>query len=930
MTLPQLRDKVAAPALLSHAIADGVLRHIGFACWEMPATRSGGYMNGLELLDVADEQAWIKPQFQNLPGTMNAQRLLDLRTDGLRPINLAELGASGVYDHGTSISFQNTTFSPERSSGGIDSVYLFTDELNAILSEWGKPIYVHLGAANNADFFIGELRYNAAYGLRTRGELSNPWSGVVNGAAFGADDSTYIRGTDMIGSDMVFRQWYHPVYDTTNPTVTGHVLTSIADTVRAWGNQLRYVVNGESAALLQAQFPPADRSTCGTEPLPSDCQVCEQVTNYPAAAAAGFRAYLTDILGLTTVEAVNERWDSDYAALEDIDPTTTPFCPGNPKGLEDWRQFWGFLGEELALAQTHAAKGEDHSAHVSGMRFGIAGCEHSWMTSDQPSLGDWSGETSFAYLHDRVHPLALVADAARLGGVPVLFPFTAPPYIPAASVTTDPTVPPVLRAIRTYTQNEVRWMFRDLLIAGGVHVGYLWSIGVGFGAHQPSVDAVTGGLDWIRDLHDKALALSGPWQRTVLHVERAEDMTRPKFPGGSGRCSYHLQRRFRARGRPTAMITSTRPLERPLARWWLERSLVIVPYPADVVGLRDVYAGLFASPARGAALLIEQTTSDDPPAWVDPVPVVQTTIGAAYRYPGTNVFWFGARHPGPCGTDQMWGSVAQIIDHVVVPAMDAVITASLPDGDPYIGRPIVATPVDPAEPFDVVTSFVTDGLTWTVAASNLADQPVEFSLSVRAETQTAIGATYSPLHIHLGAGATEIIVLTPTAYGVSSGDVVAAIAELDANLTTLGTAGFAVGDALAVLARASDLRTAGYDARAAAAVVAVARMPLLRVTGDASSVTVQVSRAGLPGEAASSPMIGAAVRFAWPLNGGESGPAGVTDGSGEFTAAPGAPSDQRWDFATQTLVVPPAGAADLLDVYVTATDGASSKASLTL
>lgn len=938
-TIAELRDSATRPMLLTHAVPNGVLYHTGLALWEMPATRSGGYMNYLQTLDQVLEPTFLAAPFRNQPSITTATRLQALRDDLLGTpygqLVLAEL-AQEPYSSGNSIILQNTTFSPSRSAAGVNSVATMQAEIDAILAQWPGALYLHLGPSNGQGFFGGSLRFNVHYALRTRTGASNPFLAVLD-PAWALDARQHVQQTDLPNADLVGRPWYHCLYDITHPEVVALIDTSIEQTVQQHGSNCRYVVHGENQQLYHAIIPAADRSQCGLQPFLDQCQECEPVTHYPDGATAGFRNYLTNVLGLSAAE-ISDRWSQDIDDINDVDPVTIAFCPGNPVGLADFYEYTEYTARELAARQYRVAKSTNASADVAVMQFGVAGSEWSWLCGGRAASGDWSGETFAAYNTERDHILAIVADAARLSGDPMMFAVTAPPFFTPPIGDTDPAHPPLLRVVRGYTAPMVRSLFRDILTAGVAQIGYNKCPGVGFGSHAPSVDAVSGEIAAMRAMHADNLQMCGPWQRVCLHIERPEDLRRPKFPGGGGRCAFHLQRRLRAASTPAALLSSDRLLLRPHARWWLRRSLVVCPYPADVVARRDSYVPLFPEDSPGAALIIEQTTAESLPAWVQTAPVVSTPIGSVYRVIDTgnptNVYWLGARHPGPCGTDEMWAHVAHVVHQQVIPALGQFITSALGQEE-WIPTPILLTEADPStgQPSlitDVVANSVTDGLTWFVGVGNLSAKAREVTVQIQ-QSDPSSSISYPVQTVSVPAFDTAWLQVLPQ-IDIGQLHVESELEALEASAIVLGGLGYDVSSATAALQAAQDLIDDSQVERATAAVVAVSRMCFVATSWNSGTgiLTVSVRKLGLGGESEHSPVASADVLVIWPMNSGEEGVSGQTDGSGSVTLAIGSPAEKRWDFATSNAVDPPAAAGEMVHIEVCAPDGAAAKVQVSL
>lgn len=934
MTIADLRDRGLFPALFSDRVADGVLHDVGLAAWEMPATATGGgYTHYARPQYHEDHEAFMAPAFRSNPAMVTRSSMASLH----QALHVSEHGTMRledlptVYGKGTSLALQNCVLAPDRSVGGVDSFYDYEADVQAILAQWagGRRLYLHCGVANNEQFPTGSPRFNAHYGLRCR-PASNLLFGAVSPSHLGIGADTYVHQASLICADAVVRPWVRTVMDPTNPGVVALAHAQIAQLVSQFGTAASYVVHGESSMI--AFLPPLpgapDRGPCEKEPLPESCSHCEPAAAYSTALNAAFRAYLEHELGITTVAELNERWESDLSSLDDVAPTTPGFfCPGLPNGLRDYLGFLRWLLSEAAIQEYHAAKGANPMIKASAMRFGPAGLEQSWLAGDFGSVGDWSAETWSTYVTDRRHVLETITTAARLSGVPMCWPITAPPFIPNAPDPNQYSAPVILLPIRTYQQAQARSFFRDVMTSGAAHIGYLKAPVVSFGQDPDSVAAILGVVEDIVSRHEEQFAFCGAWQRVVLHCERFDGFDHPPLDDGCGRVTSHLLRRFRTRRVPVALCSDDRVRVRPLSRWWLGRSIVIVPFHSRADEIRADYETLFPAGAPGAALFVHDAAGS-PPAWVDDAVELGTPVGALHRAAsGANVWYLACREAGPCTVDELWGAIAATIDAWVRPHMlQDVATEPVP----HVADPIEVTLDAGVHATDVVATTVTDGLNFTVGLTNLSAAEQKLFLHVRPEIAQGLGVQYSVHEVSLPPGETEFVTLLAEGHGV---DVEQAIDGGQANLSTVDPS-YDTAAADAALTRAEALRGAGHEARALAGYLAAVRMPILRTTVLTSPLRVRVDvlRLGLFGELEpTTPIEGAQVLFVWPLNGREEGASGTTDGTGSVTLEVGAPAQERWDYAAGEFVAPAQDAAAVVEVQVTdPATGASSRATVSL
>lgn len=909
-TLATLRANALSPALYSDRVPDGVLRDVGLSAWEMPAGHGRGYMNYLRALDGAVLDAFLLEPVRSNPAFVNRAHLEEFRAniDAHGTLLIPEL--STIYGRGTSLCLQNCVFSPSRTALGVNSFHDFAPGVDAVLDEWsGKRLYLNVGMANGAEFLTGELRFNLAHPLECRPAV-NLRRLYVDAAAFSVAASHYIHETSQFCSDMVPRPHLHPVFDPTHPDVVALCLDSITDLATSLGAAVRYVVHGESSMVIPLLG--SDQTKCGAElPLTTDCQNCEPVTPYSAAVVAGFRVYLEAVLGLS-IGQVNERWNTDYADFTEIDPATIAFCPGNPEGLKEWRRYLTFLILELGIVELSAAKTAAPTAECGVLRFAARGAELSWLAGDFAALGDWQNHTYDSYRAAAEFDLEVTADAARLSGVPPAFPISS-----AVHDLVDPVEPQdnpkVFRAWWRYRDDGLDSFFRDLLTAGCAHHSYLRAPGNAIVEHAESLEAVMSAIEDVAAQHPTHLAMCGAWQRVAIHVEDLEQLKHPKQPGGGPRVAWHLRRLLRGQHVPVALFSEPRVRTRTLARWWLSRSLVVVPYHTQLEEIQEDYADLFPAGAPGAALFVAKSLTGAVPEWVDQTPLVETPVGPLHRCVDglgdqTNCFYLAARAPA-CSLDATWSIIAGTIDSTVRPLIESYIAASG-------GAPFTAAPVTITGPSPVVANHVTDGLNFLVAVSNMATAgTATVTVGVAPAVAAALGVTYPQQVVSLAAGQGARVLLEAVPVGI---DVAAAIADANSKLDTLeGLGAYDTAAGRDCLTRASALLPA-HPGRALAAYTAAVRMVYLQTAVDPGLVTVSARRIGIVGEAATAPVAGCRVQLLFPLNGREEQEdEGVTDGSGVAGVAVSAPASPRWDFATGTWGAPPAGAGDLVEVHVT-------------
>lgn len=921
-TLSTLRANALSPALYADRVPDGVLKDVGLAAWEMPDGHLAGYMNYLGKLDGDALDALLLEPVQSNPAFCNRAHLEEFKTNIEAHGTLLIPDLATIYGRGTSLCLQNTVFSPQRSSGGVDSYHDFEPAVTAVLDEWaGKRLYINVGMANGSEFLTGELRYNLQYPLQCR-DGENSRRPFVDFTAFSVSTTDYIHETSQGLSDMVFRPHLHGVFDPTHPTAVGQCLDSLTALATALGDSVRYVVHGESGTTIGKLG--VDVSACGADtPLTDECQNCEPATPYSAEAVAGFRAYLEDVRGFT-IDDVNARWDADLANFGEIDPATVPFCPGNPAGLEDWRDYQTFLMLQLGVTELATTKAAAPDAQCGVLRFAARGAELSWLSGDFPVLGDWQNHTYESYREAAEFDLDVTCAAARLSGVPPAFPICSAVHN-VVTPSDPPENPPVFRAWWRYDQDKAPWFFRDLWTAGVAHQSYLRAPGNTIVQHAPSLEAVMGSIEDIVALHPTHLAMSGAWQRVAIHVEDLEQLKHPLQLDGGARTAWYLNSLLRQDHVPAALFSEARVRTRTLARWWLGRSMVVVPFHSDMEALYSDYVDLFPDEAPGAAIFVARALTGSVPDWVEPTPILNTTAGPLYRVNDglgdpVNCFYLSARtrcaersatrvDAPPDAMDTIWDLVADALHDTVMPAVRDYIGDS--GGTPYQDNPLT---VEASLP--VVAKQVTDGLNFAVAVSNMATTgTATVTLGVQSAVADALGVTYTPQEVALGPSESAYVLLEaePTAI-----DIAAAIADADAKLDVLeGMGAYDTAAGRELLTQASAL-LAAHPGRALAAYVAATRMLYLLTSYAAPDLTVTARRIGIVGEADTVAVEGARVQLLFILNGREEQETeGTTNGSGVAVVAVGAPASERWDFTTQSWGAAPAGSGDLVEVSVT-------------
>ena len=625
-TLAGIRASLYAPGLFGHHVPRGVLGDFGLAAWEMPASANGaGQLAWLHATDLDLYESFLRENVAESPTVAGKKFLEELRdttlVSPLAVMNLAEL-ANGGYP-GNSLCLQNLYAGFSRSSGGVDSVYDFSGDVQGILAQWtgGKRLWINVGLGNTPAFLAGELRFNSRYSVKGR-PAQNVFLPYVQASVLGLTPEDIIYVTSLAGSDAETRLWPHTVYDPTLPEVVALCRQHLIDMVGELGTSVRWIVEGENFPWLPNNLPGNPVTICAQRPVIEVCETCEPLGPWSEHHTEGFVNYLQNKLGFD-IDDVNDRWGSSLPSFEPIQPHVNRFCSTAAKAVDDYQRFCEFLLGEATLQHCHAIKQAEPNAIVTPLHFNELGMELGALSGDVPTVGNWEGRAEEQYLAERTFNLHAVANVARLSGSGPVYHVSSPTFIDLSPDWAGPTeTPKLMRARRSYEARHLGWFLRELLTASTVHIGYRKSPGGdSFDPLPASKTAVFDAVAQVLAAHPTQLAGMGQWQRLAIHCEDLLRYQQPTWHVPSSRAAFHLATRWREEHRPCAVFSSDRWFTRPQSRWQLQHSLVVVPYHSQVDTLVNTYRTLFPEGAPGGALLIRESYTGTPPVYVDPQPV---------------------------------------------------------------------------------------------------------------------------------------------------------------------------------------------------------------------------------------------------------------------------------------------------------------------
>lgn len=912
-TLSQLRDNAQGPFLFTDAVADGVLADVGLAAQELPEDFEGGALTGyLHQTDPADHDAFIRPEYRSLPTTFKGSDLANLREALLVEGAMQIEDVATTYGRGTSLSLQNIGFCPvQATADDAPSFYDYGTPLGALLAEWpNRPPFVNCGDANNFLFLTGSFHTNNKYGVEARAD-NNPFRAQTLAQDFGVTVNGFVRFTEQVCADNVVRYFPKTIYDPTNPTIAPLTLAHCAQLATQFGTQLRYMCHGESVTSLYHDTLP---------------QVGEPPANVAVHVVDGFRAWLQAPEGLNlTLTQVNTRWGTGYSSFASIDPRTIPLS--TTAAIADYRAFQSYLLKHLGLQQYRAAKAASPTIEGTRFSFGTLGVELSGHVGEFAAVGDWQAEAEYGsqqnqpgkgYRETGEYLLRPIADTGTLSGNPACMPITSPTFTRATSFTGQEHLWPINRAGRNYTTQQVMWLARDAMRAKAIGIGYLFGTpNFSFGAHAPSRTAVLSAIDSLVAMHAERFALCSGHSRIVLHVDPL-DATNFRVEGSStspARCAYHVHRLLRDRTIGSTIMHETEVMERPHVRATLERSITVIPWHSQIGDLVDTYASLLPAGSTGSAVVIH-TASMEFPEWAHADNVITTPIGTLHNIRpasvgsiATNCWLYLVRPRRRCEKPDIYlGKVAKYLADNVLPLVESQTANSF--GTLFLKSPVI---VDSASS-QLATNYVTDGIDWTVAVSNMGTTSATAEVRIESNLETSLDVSYPTANITLAAGETQFVTINATTTGI---DVQAAIDDAQAKLALMAP-GYAasVAQVAEILDHAEQVFS-DSPSRALAGYIAAVRAPLVSVSIASGVATVTVQRLGIVGAGTSETITGATVLVTWPLALREHGPSSVTDGSGVAAITLGAPSARHYDFETQSFVGTWGGSSSRIEVQVT-------------
>lgn len=919
----EIRARAHGPALYAHGVAEGNLRHIGMAEWALPEdpgtpgeAHTTAYMHGLKTLSGADYEAFVAPGSVTLGAQMMSRADMEaLRADLIGNVAArianAELQAGGVYRRGTSIALQSCMMSPVGSAPPF-TAHNYAPILTSIRALFNGTIWAQVGESNHSLSWPGSFKFNNRYPIRAR-PLENTFrkvgtlEAVVAGDAIGLDQDAWVFDANtFFTAPLDATKFYpHTVYDPTDPTVFALIQSSVAGLVTSLGTQVRWMVEGEGSLSHRGALG-RDTTRCGLDSPEATCWNCDPTTHYSQRMLDGFRVWLQQVKG-ETIATINERWGKTYTSFSDIDPRVAYVDQGFvryefariPQAQADYEEYLSYLRQEVAIQNAITAKATNNAAIVSKFGFGLKGGEDAWLGSDLATRGDWhNGDSQEIYRVNRRNWFDRIIAGDRLSGTRGGLAITCSTFGPASALP-QAGIPPLLKALRTYTRDMVNWSLRDAWCSGVFHFGYLHTIGFSIAGDPPSVDAVLGAFEALTAIRATHLEGFGPWQRYAIHSSNLEGAFTEKDTG-SGRQAYALYDRLRVNNIPCALFQNQRVMTRTLAQWHLKRSLVVVPFHDDQAALLPTYLTWFPAGAPGAALFICDGSPTGTVASLG-APVMVDETGALHRVhqagTNTNVWVYLCRDRRVCTTrDTYYQRIADLVEGSIRATLEAAVASTT--ADPFVVAPLLFSGSE------VVAQYNTDGLNWSVAVSNMTTTAGSVTITVDPRLATALGVTYSPAVVALNGNETKFVLIEATSSGI---DVAAAITDAQGALASL--AGYDVAAVTDLLTKAAAI-VGTKPGRALALYAQACRLPVLRATYGAGNVTINARRLGVTTEANVVAVTGARVQLTFPLNYGEEQAAeAVTNGSGDAVVAVGSPIAKRWDFITTNAPVAPAGSA---------------------
>ena len=908
-TLVDLRARGLFPTLFLHRVPGGVLHDIGYALWEMPANSGGGYTAMLKE-DLDQYDAFLQPIFRTLPNTANKLTLTELRDALYGPFGALDMTKlPTTYAEGTSLILQNCVLQVRRI-GGVDSIYDSRPVVADIRASMdpNTRLWIHCGMAENILFPQHEINALVHYSHQVKQGRPNPGQVVVNQAAYPVIGTRkYIHIGSTISAQATQLVFYRPPLDPTIPEIVQLDLQQVTEMVTAFGPEATFVLFGETYGSV---LPPGDGGLCNRELLASVCAACEPVSSYRDADIEGFQAYLVQVLGLDRTK-LRARWGgaADSAGIREIDDVNAVaqvYCPDLPAALRDWRDYVSLKLRSLRRHEYAAAKAAVPTVRATTMVFGV-GIEQSWLESDFGSVGDWVNSED-TYLAQGRWPMQTVCAFAKLSGEPPAFAISSPPAKGEVPPGQD-LVPPILRVIRTLNANNTRWWLRDILCAGAGHIGYRRGPVGSLEFHAPTANAVSNLFADVRSMQPTMLENHGPHQRIALHVEDPELIHTtdydPRLRPSGARVADFLEQKLKAEHATYALFSdASRVLGRSFALAHLKRSIVVSLYPSSPVRVGALLREHFtAAKATGCAVIVyDPLVAEADTADIDPSHLLAVPVGRLHRCGGSDsrLFVLHTRPGATCEGDAFYALVADSLQRVVIPYLIANHTTAT--GMPFVLSPLEVTTVAPR----VFTNFVSDGLNFTVAVSNMgeeADGPVDVDVTVKASVAAALDVTYPTHNLTLDPGETEFVQLQAVPSGI---DIAAAIADGVTRLGALAGDGFDTTHGEKLLDQAEARRVAGDNGRALGAYLAAIRALYVKTSFNDPTLTVTVARAKLLGEGAGSLAVdGAEVQAFFPRNVFELAAHGVTDASGVVSMVIGWPMEKHWSLLHNRPVAAP-------------------------
>jgi hypothetical protein len=511
-----------------------------------------------------------------------------------------------------------------------------------------------------------------------------------------------------------------------------------------------------------------------------ECRNCQPLAPYSAELDVAFREYLKEILGLVDpnggldIDAVNARWGltntDPFDSEAKVSPSTEDWCKvrigeapppltgAYYKAVEDYRAFIERLERDLYIIQyVEAKKHAVHGRH--GMR-GPFNAEQAWLNSDLLLSGEWY-HRQIQIEEPLERALYYQASMCRIGGKPAGFPLASPPsteregsleilskagkpgyavppqeWLEGNPLTGEPRASAAFEP-RCITREHFFFLYQDILTAGVFGFGYhrLYGFGVfdsvkrelhddlgsirseDFFGVQTFVDILE---QFKGTIQPKYLRFMTPYQRIGVHLDEYQLVDfAEQVADGTVRFAATLLPWLDEHHYTYAMLSDPRVFVRLFSKHLLRASVTISSFHKDLdASLMAQYVDLVAASAG----LVIVLTDDAGNARIESAP-----HGGAQEelYPGSAWKWQPWDDPDP--------AVARVFVYVIADEGDIGssgstnfedIRAELEEHIAKVAARVVDVQLDSGlpsvKPSDVRTNFVTDGLNYVIALTNVA------------------------------------------------------------------------------------------------------------------------------------------------------------------------------------------------------------------